>query len=113
VWLAFDRQFGSRIALVTDTAINGVAEALGLDERLRGEDPTEAVDSDDVVAMEQPHVVGFITEHVEAALEVHAAEVDVDAVHRIYRLALIEVLALSYAVTPPEGATLSNDEIFA
>ncbi len=113
LWLAFDRHFGERIGKVSDTAIQSVDQALTLDERLRGEDPTEAVDSDDVVAMEQPHVLAFVSDHIEAALEVHAREVDVDAVHRVYRLALVQVLALSYAVEAPDGAVLQSGEIFA
>lgn len=113
VWLAFDRQFDNRISLVTDVAIDGVLQALRLDEHLRSEDPTEVVDSDEVVGMEQPHVLEFVSEHVDAALAVHASEVDVDAVHAIYELVLVEVLALSYAVLPPDGVAPSTDEIFA
>jgi hypothetical protein len=113
LWLAFDRHFGSRISLVTDTAIESVNQALRLDEHLRGEDPTEVVDSDEVVAMEQPHVLDFVTEHIDAALEVHANEVDVDAVHATYRLVLVEVLALSYAIQPPDGMANMTDEILA
>lgn len=113
VWLAFDRHLGERVGLVDETAIESVDAALRLDEELRGEDPSEAVDSDDVIAMEQPHVIAFVAEHIDAALEVHASDVDVDAVHAIYRLVLIELLALSYAVAPPEGSMNHNDEIFA
>ncbi len=113
VWLAFDRHFGERVGLVGDTALDSVDEALHLDEELRGSDPSEALDSDDVVGMEQPYVIAYISEHVEAALEVHAAEVDVDAVHATYRLVLVELLALSYAVAPPAGNVVNNDEIFA
>ncbi len=113
LWLAFDRHFGSRIARVTETAITSVEEALLLDEHLRGNDASAVVDSDEVVAMEQPHVLAFVSEHVDAALEVHASEVDVDAVHATYRLVLVEVLALSYAVDAPEGTGAATDEIFA
>lgn len=113
VWLAFDRHFGGRVKKVDDTAIESVDAALRLDEELRGEDASEAVDSDDVIAMEQPHVLAFVAEHIDAALEVHASDVDVDVVHATYRLVLIELLALSYAVAPPEGSVSDNDEIFA
>jgi hypothetical protein len=104
VWLAFERTFGERLVAVAAADVAGVEESLSLDEQLRGADPAEAVDSDDVVAMEQPHILDFIQEHVDAALEVHADTADVDSVHSVYRLMLVLVLALSYAVTAPEGA---------
>jgi hypothetical protein len=47
------------------------------------------LESDDVVAMEQPHALDFIQEHVDAALEAHAEQVDIDAVHGIYRMVLV------------------------
>jgi hypothetical protein len=110
VWLAFDRHFDGALGEVTATALEGVAEALDLDEELRRADPTEAVESDDVVAMEQPHVLAFVHEHVDAALEANADEVDVDDVQRIYRLVLVETLALSYAVQPPRDVVLPSVE---
>ncbi|HVY47766.1 MAG TPA: hypothetical protein VHB21_17880, partial [Minicystis sp.] len=81
VWLAFDAVFGADLGQVTDTALASVEEALRLDEQIRLSDPAEAVDSDDVVAMEQPDVLAFVHEHLDAALEANAAEVDVDDVH--------------------------------
>lgn len=110
VWLGFDRHFGVALGHVTETALEGVAEALDLDEELRRADPAEAVESDDVVAMEQPHVLAFLHEHVDAALEANADEVDVDDVQRIYRLVLVETLALSYAVLPPRDVVLPSAE---
>ncbi len=101
VWLAFDTVFGEELAEVSEVALTGVEESLKLDEQLRMSDPAEAVDSDDVIAMEQPDVLAFVHEHLDAALETNANEVDVDDVHEIYRVVLIEVLALSYAVRPP------------
>ena len=38
---------------------------------------------------------------------------DVDAIHGIYRLLLIELLALSYAVSAPPGVAAVSDEIQA
>ena len=72
IWLAFDNSFGTSLSPINDTAIDSVYEAFALDEELRGQDPNEVVESDDVVAMEQPHALAFIQEHVDAALEVHA-----------------------------------------
>ena len=113
VWLSFDRAFGARLRCLDDTSLDSVEEALSLDEQLRGADPAEAVDSDDVVAMEQPHLLQFVNEHIDAALDVSDAQVDVDAVHRVYRLVLVEILALSYAVAPPAGDVVSSNEIHA
>lgn len=110
IWLAFDETFGKDLQEVTETALTSVEEALALDEQIRLADPAEAVDSDDVVAMEQPDVLAFVQEHLDAALEANASEVDVDDVHEIYRVVLIEVLALSYAVRPPSNwAALSSE----
>ncbi len=103
IWLAFDRVFHADLGEVTETALGGVEEALQLDEQIRLSDPAEAVDSDDVVAMEQPDVLAFVHEHVDAALEANADEVDVDDVHAIYHVVLVEVLALSYAVLAPSN----------
>ncbi len=113
VWLAFDAGFRGEIEEITETALNGVEESLQLDEQIRLSDPAEALDSDDVVAMEQPHVLAFIHEHIDAALEANANEVDVDDVHSIYRLVLIEVLALSYAVKAPPLWTAPTAEFTA
>ncbi len=101
VWLAFDSVFHDELDEVTAVALAGVEESLKLDEQLRKADPTEALDTEDVIAMEQPEVLSFVHEHIDAALEANASDVEVDDVHEIYRVVLIEVLALSYAVRPP------------
>jgi hypothetical protein len=113
IWLSFERVFGPNLRRITHTDVTSVEEALALDEELRGSDPAEAVDSDDVIAMEQPHVLAFVHDHIDAALDVHAHQVDVDAVHSVYRVILIEVLALSYAVVPPEDFVATTSEIHA
>ncbi|XXX74325.1 hypothetical protein WMF30_42440 [Sorangium sp. So ce134] len=113
IWLAFDELFGQDLEEVTETALTGVEESLNLDEQIRLHDPAEAVDSDDVIAMEQPDVLAFVQEHLDAALEANAHEVDVDDVHAIYRVVLIEVLALSYAVRPPSNWAALTTEFTA
>jgi hypothetical protein len=113
IWLAFDELFGQDLEEVTETALTGVEESLNLDEQIRLHDPAEAVDSDDVIAMEQPDVLAFVQEHLDAALEANAHEVDVDDVHAIYRVVLIEVLALSYAVRPPSNWVALTTEFTA
>jgi hypothetical protein len=113
IWLAFDSVFGSSLDEVSETALGGVEESLQLDEQIRLSDPAEAVDSDDVVAMEQPDVLAFVHEHLDAALEANASEVDVDDVHAIYRVVLIEILALSYAVRAPTNWVSPTTEFTA
>jgi hypothetical protein len=61
------------------------------------------MDSDDIIAVEQPALLSFVNRHLEATLQAHADSIDVDDVAQIYRAVLIEVLALSYAVTKPAG----------
>jgi hypothetical protein len=103
VWLGFERTFPEDLDEVSALALGGVEESLQLDEEIRIADPAEVIDSDDVIAMEQPHLIRFVHEHVDAALEAHAENVDVDDVHAIYRVVLVEILALSYAVRPPKN----------
>ena len=105
--------FRADLGEVTETALRGVEEALQLDEQIRLSDPAEAVDSDDVVAMEQPDVLSFVHEHLDAALEANADEVDVDDVHAIYHVVLVEVLALSYAVRAPANWAMPVPEFSA
>jgi hypothetical protein len=113
VWLAFERNFEGRLVEVLPDQLAAAEQSLTLDEELRRVDPAEAVDSDDVVAMEQPHLLSFVHEHVDTALEAHAGDVDVEDVHAIYRIVLIEVLALSHAVHPPEHYDLPKSEFCA
>jgi hypothetical protein len=113
VWLAFERNFEGRLAEVLEQELAGAEQSLALDEELRRVDAAEAVDSDDVVAMEQPDLLSFVHEHLDNALEAHAGEVDVDDVHAIYRVVLIEVLALSQAVRPPDHWDLPKNEFCA
>ena len=63
--------------------------------------------------MEQPHVLSYIHEHIDATLDAHAEEIDVDDVHTVYRVVLVEILALSYAVRRPEGYPVAKTELLA
>ena len=103
VWLAFERAHGQHVDAVTEEQIRATGELLSLDEELRRSDPAESLDTDDVIAMEQPHILGFIHEHIDATLDAHAEQIDVDDVHSVYRVVLVEILSLSYAVRRPEG----------
>lgn len=114
VFQAFYDSFAERLQPVDETAIRSVKEALQLDEQLRELDEVEPLDSDDVIKMQQPDLVAFVHEHIEAALEVHGSEVDVDDVYSVYRSVLVELLVLSYAVLPPTGSTLEEStEVYA
>jgi hypothetical protein len=115
VWLAFERSFGDRLGQVTEESIDATEAALALEEELRAAHAEDPFDLDDVVAMEQPDVLAFVHEHVEAALDPSAAEreVDVDDVHVVYRAILVLVLALSHAVLPPGGRDGVTKELLA
>ena len=113
VWLAFERTHGTYIDEVKEEELLATDELLTLDEELRRADPAESLDSDDVIAMEQPHVLSYIHEHIDATLDAHAEEIDVDDVHTVYRVVLVEILALSYAVRRPEGYPVAKTELLA
>lgn len=117
VWLAFERVFGSRLGQVNDESWRAVDESIGLEEELRADRGHEPIEFDDVVLVQQPRVMAFIYEHLDAALDVAAraedegnCEVDVDDVHAVYRALLVMVLALSYSVAPTAGA-LSDEHV--
>ena len=111
VWLAFERAFGHRLAEVDDAALEAARAALSLEEELRATHAEEPLDLEDVMAIEQPAILAFVNEHVDAALEPGEAaqsgegrEIDVDDVHLVYRNVLVMTLALSHAVAPSAGA---------
>jgi hypothetical protein len=107
VWLAFERAFASRLREVADSELEAAEAALQLEEELRAAHASEPLDTDDVMAIEQPGILAFINEHVDAALEptdADARDVDVDDVHQVYRTVLVMTLALSHAVSPASGA---------
>jgi hypothetical protein len=110
VWTAFRESFGTRLLLLTREAVLATEESLKLEEELRREHAEEPLDLEDVVHMEQPGVVEWIHEHVDAVTDVSQpdseGEIDVDDLHLVYRTALTMTLALSYAVTPPAGQSV-------
>ncbi len=113
VWLAFEEAHRGAISQVAPAEVDATRQLLDLDEELRRGDADEALDSDDVIAMEQPALVEFIHDHLDGALETHADDVDVDDVHRVYRAVVIELLSLSYAVKQPQGFPLGKAELLA
>ncbi|HEX2736180.1 MAG TPA: hypothetical protein VHM70_31480 [Polyangiaceae bacterium] len=112
-WLAFDRAHGNQIEQVGAEAIAATQELLELDEELRRADPSESLDTDDIIGMEQPELMDFVHEHVNATLESNSSDIEVDDVDTIYRVILVEILALSYSVYRPAGYPVSKVEIQA
>ena len=119
VWLSFERSFGSRLAEVTDQELEAAESALTLEEELRADHTNEPLELEDVMAIEQPGILAFVNEHVEAALEPsdpdarEAREVDVDDVHSVYRSVLVLTLALSHAVLPSDKRGRTSGELLA
>jgi hypothetical protein len=128
IFLAFERTFGEpRLREVSADALAATEQAIALEEELRAAHGDEPLDLDDVVSLEQPHVLAFVHEHVDAALEPGAAraegeagtspshdvDVDVDDVHGVYRAIVLLTLCLSHAVVPVDGATRGRDELMA
>lgn len=113
IWLAFEHAYGVDLNEVSDSELDATTELLELDEELRRNDPRETLDSEDVIGMEQPNLIEFLHEHIDATLDMRSENVDVNHVHTIYRLVLIELLALSYAVRPPAGYPAFKSEALA
>jgi hypothetical protein len=121
VWLGFERTFGTRLREVNEDAIRATEDAIALEEELRAHHGEEPLDLDDVMSIEQPSVLAFVHEHVDAALDPSARaergeqtrDVDVDDVHAVYRSILVLTLALSHAVAPVDGASREGPEILA
>jgi hypothetical protein len=106
VWLAFERAFGARLEEVSEQGLAAAESSISLEEELRASHSEEPLELEDVIGIEQPGVVSFVNDHVEAALEPSEREprdVDVDDVHDVYRAVLLLTVALSHAVAPASG----------
>ncbi len=130
IWLSFERTFGdARLREVSRDALDATEQAIKLEEELRAAHGEEPFDLDDVVSIEQPNVLAFVHEHVDAALdpalrerageagasseEAGRGEVDVDDVHGVYRAIVLLTLCLSHAVLPVDGASRGSRELMA
>jgi hypothetical protein len=122
IWLAFERTFSeARLREVSQDALAATDEAIALEEELRAAHGDEPLDLDDVVSIEQPNVLAFVHEHVDAALDPSARaaqrgqvrDVDVEDVHAVYRAVVLLTLCLSHAVVPVDGASRGNVELMA
>lgn len=105
VYMAFREAFPTRLHEIDEDALRLAIETLTADEELRANDPTEILESDDVVAISQPSMLSFIQHHVREALEQAEGEMNLEELDRIYRAVLVQVIALSHAVASPKGAT--------
>jgi hypothetical protein len=123
VWLAFERTFGAaRLREVSHDVLEATEAAIKLEEELRASRGDEPFDLDDIVSTEQPHVLAFVHQHVDAALEPRSSEsekgaeppeVDVEDVHSVYRAIVLLTLCLSHAVMPVDGASRGSRELMA
>lgn len=118
IWLSFEQTFGEqRLREVSADALQATAAAIALEEELRASRGDEPFDLDDVVSVEQPNVLAFVHEHVDAALTTQedggGREVDVDDVHAVYRATILLTLCLSHAVISVDGASRGRDELIA
>jgi hypothetical protein len=122
-WLAFERTFGkTRLREVTPDQLAATEEAIKLEEELRAAHGDEPFDLDDVVSIEQPNLLAFVHEHVDAALDPSPREgaaaspnreIDVDDVHAVYRSIVLLTLCLSHAVLAVDGAARGSRELMA
>ena len=108
---AFAEAFGQRLRRVEEMVLASTRATFDYDEELRRGAADEMLESDDLVAIGQPHVMAFVREQVEAALEPDEdgdpPDVDLEAVAGVYKTVMIEILSLGQAVAPPRG-TLST-----
>ncbi len=113
IWLAFERTHGDSVDLVSAESVRATQLSLEVDEELRRADANEALDSEDVISMEQPALMSFIHENVRSSLTSDNGDMDMDHLDTIYRVVLVELLCLSYAVTQPAGFPMGLVEAYA
>lgn len=113
IWMIFDSYQGSALRTIGKDELASTKQLFALDETLRESEPHEVLETDDVVAMEQPALVAFVHEHVQATLDAQGAHIDPEELRAIYRMLLIEILALSYAVDAPLGFPVTRIEASA
>jgi hypothetical protein len=102
VWRSFEHAAAGQLRVVQPADWELAEQFLRVDEELRKRDASAVVESDDVVAVLQPELAAYVRERVEATVR-GCEELDLDDVDAVYRLILVQVLALSYAVEPPAG----------
>ncbi len=113
IWLAFDHTHGSAVQCVGAEELYSTQELVSLDESLRVGESQEPLETADVISMEQPALVEFVHEHMEATLDMRDTDITASELSLIYRTVLVEILALSYAVAAPVGFPVSKFEVLA
>jgi hypothetical protein len=108
VYMAFAEAFPTRLGTVKPEELDLALATLDADEELRANDPSEVLESDDVIGMTQPVILHFVQHHLDQALEQAGEQPNLEAFDQIYRAILVEVIALSQGVTPPEGTSEGN-----
>ena len=83
VFMAFEAMPGARLEGSSEDSVAAADASLGADEELRRSDPMDALDSEDIVAIEQPALLAFVNEHIGRTLEKHAGAIDVDHVAQL------------------------------
>jgi hypothetical protein len=113
VFLAFEAFSPSPLEQLSAELLGAARLGLDADEELRRSDPTDPLDSEDIIAIEQPALVAFVNDHLGRTLERHADSVDVDDVALVFRTLLVEIIALSHVVARPPGYPVALDEPLA
>jgi len=99
-FLAFEHAFGDRLRTVSEQDWDRAETLWNADELLRKNDASACLESEDVVAMHQPELTAFARSVLDETIAGAGEALDLDDIDAAYRLVLIEVLALSYAVEP-------------
>jgi hypothetical protein len=110
VWLSFQDAHGRALRNVSPDEIRATTELLEFDSQLRAEDPTDPLETDDVITMLQPAVMQFVHEQIQGALEDQGSAANLDEFQAVYKILMVELLSLSYAVSAPIGFPLSKAE---
>ncbi len=102
IWNAFRMTAGDRLRRITREDCDAAEQLLRTDEELRRANAKVVLESDDVIALHQPEIARFIRARLDDTMMSFADDIDVDDVDAMYRMLLVEILALSYAVQPPD-----------
>jgi len=111
IFRVFTEAFPERLDEVDEAALSIAIETLAADEALRANDPLEILESDDLVAMNQPSLVDYVQGHLRDAFDQAEDDVPIEELDRVYRAALVEIIALSHAVVSPEGVSGPPSEL--
>src|SRR5262245_30509149 len=69
VFVGFEGFAGSALRRLSAEAVAAADLALAADEELRRSDPRDALESEDIVAIDQPALVAFVNEHIGRTLD--------------------------------------------